>query len=68
MLYHHGIAQRRDLLTVDKRRWLEQLELPDAAREQVTVALRVIDALDAQSEPLTRELRATNAVNRAAAR
>jgi transposase len=28
VLYHHGIAQRRDLLTVDKRRWLEQLDLP----------------------------------------
>src|SRR5687768_2866229 len=58
VLYHHGVAQRRDLLTADKRRWLEQLELPMAAREQVTVALTVIDALDAQSEPLTRELRA----------
>jgi transposase len=32
--------------------------LPAAAREQVAVALTVIDALDAQSEPLTRELRA----------
>ena len=32
--------------------------MPAAAREQVTVALSVIDALDAQSEPLTRELRA----------
>jgi transposase len=58
VLYHHGVAQRRDLLTVDKRRWLEELELPAVAREQVTVALSVIDALDAQSEPLTRELRA----------
>ena len=58
VLYHHGIAQRRDLLTADKRQWLTQLELSAAAREQVTVALSVIDALDAQSEPLTRELRA----------
>jgi transposase len=58
VLYHHGVAQRRDLLTVDKRQWLEDLELPAAAREQITVALSVIDALDAQSEPLTRELRA----------
>jgi transposase len=57
-LYHHGVAQRRDLLTVEKRRWLQELELPAAAREQVTVPLAVIDALDAQSEPLTRELRA----------
>ena len=58
VLYHHGVAQRRDLLTVEKRQWLEELQLPAAAREQVTVALAVIDALDAQSEPLTRELRA----------
>jgi transposase len=58
VLYHHGVAQRRDLLTVNKRQWLEELDLPAAAREQVTVALTVIDALDAQSEPLTRELRA----------
>jgi transposase len=54
----HGIGQRRDLLTAEKRRWLTELDLPAAAREQVTVALSVIDALDAQSEPLTRELRA----------
>jgi transposase len=58
VLYHHGVAQRRDLLTAEKRQWLEQLDLPAVAREQVTVALSVIDALDAQSEPLTRELRA----------
>jgi Transposase len=68
VLYHHGVAQRRDLLTADKRRWLEQLELPAAAREQITVALRVIDALDAQSDPLTRELRAYGAANPAAGR
>jgi hypothetical protein len=42
----------------EKRTWLEELDLPAAAREQVTVALTVIDMLDAQSEPLTRELRA----------
>src|SRR4051794_479843 len=58
VLYHHGVVQRRDLLTAEKRRWLTELGLPAAAREQVTVALAVIDALDAQSEPLTRELRA----------
>jgi len=58
VLYHRGVAQRRDLLTVEKRHWLEELDLPAAAREQVTVALTVIDALDPQSGPLTRELRA----------
>src|SRR4051812_4484198 len=49
VLYHHGVAQRRDLLTVEKRQWLQALDLSAAAREQVTVALTVIDALDAQS-------------------
>src|SRR3954470_14047266 len=58
VLYQHGVAQRRDLLTAEKRPWIEELDLPAAAREQITVALTVIDALDAQSEPLTRELRA----------
>src|SRR3954447_22112942 len=58
VLYHHGVAQRRDLLTAGKREWLEGLRLPAAAREQITVALRIIDALDAESAPLTRELRA----------
>ncbi|MEA2274572.1 MAG: transposase, partial [Solirubrobacteraceae bacterium] len=58
VLYHHGVTQGRDLLTVEKRQRLEELSLPAAAREQVTVALSVIDGLDAQSEPLTREPRA----------
>ena len=68
VLYHHGVAQRRDLLTVEKRQWLQELPLPAAAREQVTVALTVIDALDAQSEPLTRELRAYGLASQAARR
>src|SRR3954469_19133801 len=28
VLYHHGVAQRRDLLTVEKRQWLQELDLP----------------------------------------
>src|SRR3954447_2663120 len=57
VLYHHGFPQRNGLLTSENRHWLEALELPDTAREQVTVALQMIDALDAQSAPITRELR-----------
>jgi transposase len=57
VLYHHGLPQRLGLLTGENRAWLEALELPDVAREQVTVALQMIDALDAQSAPITRELR-----------
>jgi hypothetical protein len=58
VLWHQSVAQRRDLLTAEMRRWLTELDLPAAAREQVPVALAVIDALDAQPELLTHELRA----------
>ena len=57
VLYHHGFPQRNGLLTAENRAWLEGLSLPASAREQVAVALRMIDALDAQSAPITRELR-----------
>src|SRR3954471_3668616 len=58
VLYHHGFPQRAGLLTAGNRAWLEGLELPGSAREQITVALTMIDALDAQSAPVTAELRA----------
>src|ERR671919_803567 len=48
-LYHHGFPQRNGLLTAENRAWLEGLALPDSAREPITVALTMIDALDAQS-------------------
>jgi transposase len=43
-LYHHGVPRRRQLLVGERRAWLEALELPDAARRQIDVALRMIDA------------------------
>jgi transposase len=58
VLYHHGCPQRRDLMTLDGRRWLQEQALPATAREQVTVAVAMIDALDVQIAPLSRELRA----------
>jgi transposase len=57
-LYHHGVPRRRQLLTAENRAWLEQLELPEAARLQIEVALRMIDQLRAELEPIERELRA----------
>jgi transposase len=42
----------------DGREWLAAQPLPDSAREQVTVALAMIDALDRQLAPLDRALRA----------
>src|SRR5918995_681718 len=58
VLYHHGCPQRRNLMTAEGQRWLAAQPLPACAREQVTVALSMIAAVDAQLVPLTRELRA----------
>jgi transposase len=58
VLYHHGLPQRRELLIGANRSWLAELELPDSARQHIAVALRIIDALDAQEAPITAELRA----------
>jgi transposase len=57
-LYHHGCPQRRALMTGDGREWLIAQPLPATAREQVTIALAMIDALDGQLAPLDNELRA----------
>jgi transposase len=55
VLYHHGCPRRRDLMARDG---LQSQALPETAREQVTVAVAMIDALEAQIAPLDRELRA----------
>ena len=48
-LYHHGIAGAPDeLRTLAGRQFLAGLELPVDARERITVALEIIDLLDAQ--------------------
>ena len=57
VLFHHGHPQKAGLLTAANRAWLQGLALPEAAREQVTVALAMIDALDSQSAGITAELR-----------
>jgi len=57
-LYHHGCPQRRALMTGDGRAWLEAQPLPATAREQVTIALAMIDTLDGQLAPLDKQLRA----------
>ena len=58
VLYHHGIPQQRDLLTLEKRTWLNSLTLPAAAREQLTIALSMIDAIDLQRVPFDQDLHA----------
>src|SRR6188472_2631280 len=58
VLYHHGLPQRRRLMTAEGRAWLESAPLPATAREQVAVAVAMIDALDVRLAPIDRELRA----------
>ena len=58
VLYHHGVPQRSGLISEGARAWLQGLTLPATAREQITVALAMVDALDAQLGPIDRELRA----------
>src|SRR5215216_3859752 len=55
--YHHGLPARRDLLTRENRAWVEHAALGETAREEVTVALAMIDALDVQLGPVDRALR-----------
>ena len=57
VLYHHGCPSRRKLMRGDGRDWLDAQPLPAAAREQLTVALAVTDALDVQIAPQDRALR-----------
>jgi transposase len=57
VLYHHGVPSRSWLMTAESRAWLARLALPAAAREQLTIALAMIEAHDAQLAPLDRELR-----------
>ena len=42
----------------DRREWLAARPVPETAREQVTVALAMIDALEVQMRPIEKELRA----------
>ncbi|MCA1680579.1 MAG: IS110 family transposase [Actinobacteria bacterium] len=56
VFYHHGLPKRGGLLTSENRAWVEQVPLPAAAREQVTVALALADALDVQIAPIDKQL------------
>jgi transposase len=57
-LFHHGISGTPERLrTADGRAFLERLVLPEDARERSEIALRMIDAIEAQLAPLERELR-----------
>jgi transposase len=57
-LYHHGVPPRSWLLGAESRAWLASLDLAPAAREQITIALALIDAHENQLAPLDADLRA----------
>jgi transposase len=57
VLYHHGFPQRRNLMTEQGRQWLARQKLPATAREQITVAIAMVDALDGQLAPIDKQLR-----------
>src|SRR3954465_15838805 len=51
-LYHHGIGGAPDKLgRAAGREFLARLELPTDARERIEIALRMVDAIDAQIAP-----------------
>jgi transposase len=58
VLYHHGCPKRGDLINAAGLEWLAAQPLRACTREQVTIALSMVDALDVQRAPLDRQLRA----------
>jgi transposase len=57
VLFHHGCPHSRKLLTLANRERIAALKLPGAAREQLTIALQLIDAIDIQLAPFDLSLR-----------
>ena len=59
VLYHHGISAGAParIARADGREFLKRLELPDDARERVTVALGMIDTLEREITAIERSLR-----------
>ncbi len=59
-LFHHGVSPAdvpERLLSRRGRTFLEHVELPEAARERIAVALAMIEAIDVQLAPIERRLR-----------
>ena len=57
ILFHHGYPQERNLLAGEHRAWLEELELPQAARKSVDLSLRMIDHINEELRPIEEEIR-----------
>jgi transposase len=60
VLYHHGLPARPELqlFKANGREWLQSLEVPTIAREQITVSVEMIDALELRIAPITKQLHA----------
>lgn len=60
VLYHHGLPARPDpqLLRAGGRASLSDVQVAPVAREQITIALAGVDALEARIAPLTAQLQA----------
>jgi transposase len=57
-LFHQGLPRpTQELLAEATRGWLERVVLPPASRQLLGVALRQIDGLDAELDPIDRWLR-----------
>jgi transposase len=56
VLYHQGQPARPHLLTVDKRDWLAHLDLSPVGRQSIDLALRMIDGIDDELEPIEHQL------------
>jgi transposase len=57
-LFHNGLPRpEQELLAGVTRGWLEQVALPPASRRLLGVALRQVDHLDAELDPIDRWLR-----------
>lgn len=52
ILFHNGLPQKRNLLTRERRAWLETVELPEASRASIDTALRMIDHLNEELAPV----------------
>ncbi len=57
VLYHHGVPRARKLLTLANRERIAGLALPATAREQLTIAIEMIDAIEVQIGPVDFALR-----------
>ena len=56
-LFHHGYPQERNLLSKERRAWLEELELPEAARKSIDLCLRMIDHINEELKPIEGAIR-----------